>query len=60
MLAEALYNRLQGERCIMLIRYSLGACVICSSLMSLAERHCFGLAENYVLLDAQCHSDTRV
>lgn len=44
-LADALINRAQGERPVTLIGYSLGARLIYSCLMSLAERRAFGLVE---------------
>lgn len=51
-LADAIINRAQGERPITLIGFSLGARVIYSCLMSLAERNAFGLVENVVLMGA--------
>lgn len=51
-LADALINRAQGERPVTLIGYSLGARVIYSCLMSLAERKAFGLVESAVLIGA--------
>ncbi|KAI9884773.1 MAG: hypothetical protein M1823_003448 [Watsoniomyces obsoletus] len=51
-LADALINRAQGERPVTLIGYSLGARVIYSCLMSLAERKAFGLVESAVLMGA--------
>lgn len=50
MLADALINRAQGERPVTLLGYSLGARVIYSCLMSLAERRAFGIVENVVLM----------
>lgn len=44
-LADALINKAQGERPVTLIGYSLGARLIYSCLMSLAERRAFGLVE---------------
>ncbi|RQM05010.1 hypothetical protein DH86_00003744 [Scytalidium sp. 3C] len=49
-LADALISKAQGERPVTLIGYSLGARVIYSCLMSLAERRAFGLVENAVLM----------
>lgn len=63
MLADALINRAQGERPISLVGYSLGARVIYSCLMSLAERKAFGLVESAVLIGAptpSTSSDWRV
>jgi hypothetical protein len=56
-LADALINRVQGERPITLIGYSLGARLIYSCLKTLAERKAFGLIENVVLLGSPCPSD---
>ncbi|MCJ1475378.1 hypothetical protein MMC13_004040 [Lambiella insularis] len=49
-LADALLNRAQGERPVTLIGYSLGARLIYSCLLSLAERRAFGVVENVVLM----------
>ncbi|RFU26741.1 hypothetical protein B7463_g9601, partial [Scytalidium lignicola] len=49
-LADALINKAQGERPVTLIGYSLGARLIYSCLLSLAERRAFGLIENVVLM----------
>jgi hypothetical protein len=49
-LADALINKAQGERPVSLIGYSLGARVIYTCLMTLANRKAFGLLENVVLL----------
>ena len=57
-LADALINRAQGERPVTLIGYSLGARVIYSCLLSLAERRAFGLIENAVLLGTPTPSDS--
>lgn len=59
-LAEALINKVQGERGVTLIGYSLGARVIYSCLMALAEKRAFGLIENAVLIGAPCPSEMRV
>ncbi|KAF2639282.1 DUF726-domain-containing protein [Massarina eburnea CBS 473.64] len=56
-LADALINKVQGERPVTLIGYSLGARLIYSCLQTLAQRHAFGLIENVVLLGAPCPSD---
>ena len=55
-LAEALINKVQGERPVTLVGYSLGARVIYSCLQKLAERKAFGLIENVVLVGAPCPS----
>ena len=57
LLADALINRVQGERPVNLIGYSLGARVIYSCLQSLARRRAFGLVENAVLIGVPCPSD---
>ncbi|TVY44447.1 putative membrane protein [Lachnellula subtilissima] len=56
-LADALINKAQGERPVTLIGYSLGARMIYSCLMSLAERRAFGLVESAVLLGTPAPSD---
>lgn len=57
-LADALINRAQGERPVSLIGYSLGARVIYSCLLSLADRKAFGLVENVVLLGCPAPSNS--
>ncbi|KAL6711376.1 hypothetical protein ACN47E_005907 [Coniothyrium glycines] len=57
-LADALINKVQGERPVTLVGYSLGARLIYSCLQELAARRAFGLVENVVLLGASCPSDT--
>ncbi|KAJ4369128.1 hypothetical protein N0V83_006212 [Neocucurbitaria cava] len=56
-LADALINKVQGERPVTLVGYSLGARLIFSCLQKLADRKAFGLVENVVLLGAPCPSD---
>jgi pimeloyl-ACP methyl ester carboxylesterase len=56
-LADALINKAQGERPVTLIGYSMGARVIFSCLISLAERKAFGLVESAVLIGSPCPSD---
>jgi len=56
-LADAIVNKAQGKRPVTLIGYSLGARVIYSCLMSLAERNAFGLVESAVLIGAPCPSN---
>ncbi|RYP31662.1 hypothetical protein DL767_005669 [Monosporascus sp. MG133] len=58
-LADALMNKLQGERGVTLIGYSLGARVIYSCLMYLAEKRAFGLVENVVMMGAPCPTEMR-
>ena len=57
-LADALINKVQGERPVTLIGYSLGARVIYTCLMSLAQRKAFGLVENAVIIGSPTPSDT--
>jgi len=59
-LADALINKAQGERPVTLIGYSLGARLIYSFLMSLAERRAFGLVESVVLIGTPAPSDSAV
>lgn len=56
-LADALINKVQGERPVTLIGYSLGARVIYSCLRSLAARQKFGLVENVVFIGAPIPSN---
>ncbi|RVD82222.1 uncharacterized protein DFL_006655 [Arthrobotrys flagrans] len=49
-LADALINRVQGNRPVTLVGYSLGSRVIYSALVELAERRAFGIVENVYLL----------
>lgn len=56
-LADALINKVQGERPVTLVGYSLGARAIYSCLTALADRRAFGLVENVVLLGAAAPSD---
>jgi hypothetical protein len=57
-LADALINKVQGERPVTLIGYSLGARVIYSCLRTLAERRAFGLVEDVVFIGAPVPSDS--
>ncbi|KAI1136055.1 DUF726-domain-containing protein [Hypoxylon sp. FL0543] len=57
-LADALINRVQGERPVTLVGYSLGARVIYSCLRVLAERKAFGLVDTVVLIGAPVPSNT--
>ncbi|KAL1881978.1 hypothetical protein VTK73DRAFT_3307 [Phialemonium thermophilum] len=59
-LADAIINKVQAERGITLIGYSLGARVIYTCLMSLAEKRAFGLVENVVMMGSPAPSDVRV
>lgn len=57
-LADALINKVQGERPVTLVGYSLGARVIYACLRGLADRKAFGLVENVVLIGAPIPSNT--
>ena len=57
-LADALINKVQGERPVTLVGYSLGARLIFSCCKKLAERKAFGLIENVVMLGTPCPSDS--
>lgn len=59
-LADALINKAQGERPVTLVGYSLGARLIYSCLMSLAERRAFGLVESVVLIGTPAPSDASI
>ena len=56
-LADALINRVQGERPVTLIGYSLGASAIHACLQSLAEREAFGLIDTCVIIGAPAPSN---
>ncbi|KAL2199042.1 hypothetical protein P885DRAFT_31132 [Corynascus similis CBS 632.67] len=56
-LADALINKVQGERPVTLIGYSLGARVIYSCLRSLAARRAFGLVDSVVFIGAPVPSN---
>ncbi|KZL67194.1 transmembrane and coiled-coil domain-containing protein [Colletotrichum tofieldiae] len=56
-LADALISKVQGERPVTLVGYSLGARVIYSCLRSLAERQAFGLVDTVVLIGAPVPSN---
>ncbi|GAB1310211.1 YSIRK family gram-positive signal peptide [Madurella fahalii] len=56
-LADALINRVQGERPVTLVGYSLGARVIYSCLRSLAQRRAFGLIDTVVFIGAPVPSN---
>ncbi|KAF2093323.1 DUF726-domain-containing protein, partial [Rhizodiscina lignyota] len=58
LLADALINKVQGERPVSLVGYSLGARVIYTCLKTLADRKAFGLLENVVLLGCPASSDS--
>lgn len=50
LMADALINRVQGERPVTLVGYSLGAAAIHACLQELAERRAFGLIDTVVLI----------
>ncbi|KAF7546223.1 hypothetical protein G7Z17_g8591 [Cylindrodendrum hubeiense] len=56
LLADALINKVQGERPVTLVGYSLGATAIHACLQSLAERHAFGLIDSVVIIGAPAPS----
>lgn len=56
LLADALVNRVQGERPVTLVGYSLGAAAIHACLQSLAQRRAFGLIDTVVLVGAPAPS----
>lgn len=56
-LADALINKVQGERPVTLLGYSLGARVIYACLNELARRKAFGLVESVCLIGAPVPSD---
>lgn len=56
-LADALINKVQGERPVTLVGFSLGARVIYFCLKTLAERQAFGLVENVVFIGAPTPSN---
>jgi len=57
-LADALINKVQGERPVNLIGYSLGSRVIFSCLQTLAKRRAYGLVESVILMGSPTPSDT--
>lgn len=57
LLADALINRVQGERPVVLVGYSLGAAAVHACLQSLAERRAFGLVAAVVVVGAPAPSD---
>ena len=56
-LADALIHKVQGERPVTLVGYSLGARVIHSCLLELAAQNAFGLVEGVVLMGSPIPSD---
>jgi hypothetical protein len=58
-LAHALMDGVQGKRPVTLMGYSIGARVIYSCLVELAEQNAFGLVEAAVLMGAPAPSDSK-
>lgn len=56
-LADALINKVQGERPVTLIGYSLGSRLIFSCLQSLAKRGAYGLVESVIMMGSPTPSD---
>lgn len=57
LLADALINKVQGERPVTLMGYSLGATTIHACLQSLAERHAFGLIDSVIIIGTPAPSN---
>jgi len=58
-LAQALMQKVQGERPVTLVGYSLGARVIYQALLVLAEQNAFGLVESVYLIGAPTPCEDR-
>lgn len=58
-LADALIERVQGERPVSLVGMSLGSRVVYSCLLALARRKAFGLVENVVVMGSAVPSDAQ-
>lgn len=56
-LADALIDKVQGERPVILIGYSLGSRLIFSCLQSLAKRGAYGLVEDVILMGSPTPSN---
>ncbi|PYH94610.1 DUF726-domain-containing protein [Aspergillus ellipticus CBS 707.79] len=56
-LADALISKVQGERSVTLIGYSMGSRVIFSCLQSLAKRGAYGLVESAILMGSPTPSN---
>lgn len=57
-LADALINKVQGARPVTLVGYGLGARVIYSCMLELADLNTFGLVESVIVMGAATPSDT--
>lgn len=53
-------SKFQGDRPVSLIGFSLGARVIYTCLMVLAERRCFGVVDSVVMMGLPAPSESRV
>ncbi|KAB8254452.1 hypothetical protein BDV32DRAFT_15770 [Aspergillus pseudonomiae] len=58
-LADALINKVQGERSVTLIGYSLGSRVIFSCLQSLAKRGAYGIVDSAILMGSATPSNAQ-
>ena len=56
-LADALISKVQGERSVTLVGYSMGSRVIFSCLQSLAKRGAYGLVESAILMGSPTPSN---
>ena len=56
-LADALVNKVQGTRSVTLVGFGLGARIIYSCLLQLAEQNAFGLVESAVFMGAPTPSE---
>ncbi|KAJ6008471.1 hypothetical protein N7540_012447 [Penicillium herquei] len=56
-LADALISKVQGERPVTLVGYSLGSRLIFSCLQNLAKREAYGLVESVILMGSPTPSD---
>ncbi|KAL9038640.1 MAG: hypothetical protein Q9180_003010 [Flavoplaca navasiana] len=56
-LANALMQKVQGERPVVLVGYSLGARVIYQCMLALSEQNAFGLVESVIVIGAPVPSD---
>lgn len=57
-MARALIDKVQGERPVTLLGYSIGARVVYSCLVELADQHAFGLVESVILMGTPAPSDS--
>lgn len=59
-LADALCNRVQGERPVNLVGFGLGARVVYYAMKELFQRDAFGIVQDVYLLGAPVHSDNKL